>query len=83
LVNEIIYATLTVLKVLYFYISTFTIKCAGPNTAVFIIPGFRAFPYIAQVILKYSDKFPVDPFITWITGIIITIINLVYFLLKS
>jgi len=71
----VLISLVSVLNLLYFYISTFRSMCAVPNMAVFWNSLTSCFPCILLMyFLNDFEVVPVAPIMTGITGIIIIII---------
>ena len=63
----VLISLVSVLNLLYFYISTFRSMCAVPNMAVFCSPLTSCFPGILlKYFLNYSEVVPVAPIFTGI-----------------
>ena len=84
LLFTVLISSVSVLNLLYFYISTFRSMCAVPNVAVFCSSFTSCFPgMLLTYFLNYFETVPVAPIITGITFvftfhiIIIFIINII------
>jgi len=83
----VLISLVSVLNLLYFYISTFRSMCAVPNVAVFCSSLTSCFP--GMLLTYFLNDFPVAPIITGITFVFtfhkrcISIVRFLYFRIFS